>query len=828
MNSKRQLGGDARKAGFANRVITSNRSLRWMSLLLFCSSLALLLTAGAQESRQALDFTDPPSLDVGQQLLLKGHNLESSELILVIRIDDRDNPGYADRVNLERVVPPGPFELQIGFGGLRTPAGRPLQLEEIRRIIVFQGTGDGGLMIEPLLVVNPGRLPVGVKGWDLGPTGSPIWPGFESIARDYPGLHGANLKTIDRGERKQAAEGLTTDGIRGIERLNLPLTRGRWFITLWLRDPGEWEYLPHPHVRHVSANSQPVWSKNYSTDSWIQNVYLAGRTREATPDDDAWVLFGERPKERVSFMAEVGDDGLQLAFSGDQPEAGFLAAVLAEPDAAYPIRQKVESDRARWWQNNWRVSGWPEQSRNTTVLEALQQSIVAARDTSANLTFDLDSGSLIAAPQVNIEAPTFGDTILPVELRWGQWHLKRSGLASTLLIPSNDYLRADDLPPGRSDGPPRRLHLKVRVPRNTQAGQYNGKIEILIGDSALHAPLLVNVPDVTLPPADLPIGVYLERPVHFDWFDETRAYSDQAMVCDLNFLARQGLTGIAPPLSTPTTPEGMERLLHEIRTTLNAGFRPPFLAYAPFKRLSASLGLEGALLRLSEMEDMLAAEGMPSPVWAIADEPSNPGQTAPVGKIKRYARTFAPLAKLGGQLNNPDDIRHLDAFDLVLLNDSFGIDIEDIDRVKAAGVTPWLYNLENPRAAAGFYLWRIGAQGYLQWHARMPTADPFDPTDGREDDVQFLYPMDEPCPVAPDVDNRLFELADGIIDLRWLLWLEQIAAHNTEARKLLQQLHDETPDDWQSMLQVSSGRLNEWRKAITDLAAGDLLIGNNN
>ena len=69
-------------------------------------------------------------------------------------------------------------------------------------------------------------------------------------------------------------------------------------------------------------------------------------------------------------------------------------------------------------------------------------------------------------------------------------------------------------------------------------------------------------------------------------------------------------------------------------------------------------------------------------------------------------------------------------------------------------------------AVAGFNLWRSGAKGYLQWHARMPTADPFDPSDGREDDVQFLLPHIVPCPEIQDVDRGLFELAEGIVDLR--------------------------------------------------------------
>ncbi len=451
------------------------------------------------------------------------------------------------------------------------------------------------------------------------------------------------------------------------------------------------------------------------------------------------------------------------------------------------------------------------------TLLARQGRLTAAPDTTASLVFDIQQGGQMAVPTIQITPPELNGLSLPATLRWGRWHLRRSGLSSTLLTPSNNHLQSGDLPRGAPNAPPRRLHLRIPIPPGTPPGEYRGRIEVRIGDHPQYAPLVLDVPNVQLPPADRPVGVYLERPVHFQWFEETHLYADQAMTCDLKFLRRQGITGIAPPLTTPTTADAMNRFIAEIRATTDAGFNQPVLAYAPFKRLTESLGLERSLSRLFEVEKALAAEGLPSPVWSIADEPSNLGQTNPVKKIHRYARAFAHSAKLGGQLNHSDDDTYLDAFDLVLINDGFGIDLERINKVKASGTTLWFYNLENLRAAAGFYLWRTGAQGYLQWHARMPTADPFDPTDGREDDVQLLYPMAQPCPTIPDVDARLFQLTEGITDLRWLLWLEQRAKKSAEAHKLLQQLHGVIPTNWADIKNSAPELLDNWRGAITQL-----------
>ena len=155
-------------------------------------------------------------------------------------------------------------------------------------------------------------------------------------------------------------------------------------------------------------------------------------------------------------------------------------------------------------------------------------------------------------------------------------------------------------------------------------------------------------------------------------------------------------------------------------------------------------------------------------------------------------------------------------YDVVLANPGFGVDAADLARIRQRGAEPWFYNMPDHRLAAGFYLWRVGAGGYLQWHARMPSADPFDPTDGREDDYQFLYPEPASCAAVPDVDARLLALAEGITDLRWLRWLEQRAHHEPRAAALLAGLRDAIAPTWETALsEVDPDRL---RTRITDLA----------
>jgi hypothetical protein len=213
----------------------------------------------------------------------------------------------------------------------------------------------------------------------------------------------------------------------------------------------------------------------------------------------------------------------------------------------------------------------------------------------------------------------------------------------------------------------------------------------------------------------------------------------------------------------------------------------------------------------------LAAAGVPAPIWALFDEPGNlGGGGGGPSAVAAELRRAAPGVKLAGQLNHPDDRRYLDSIDVAIVNPGFGIDAGVIEILKAQGQDVWIYNTGAPRFTAGLWLWRTHASRYLQWHARMPTADPFDPTDGREGDVQVFPPMAEVCALRQDIDASLIEMAEGIVDQRWLQWLA--SRPENAARALLARIIRETPPDWNSAVKGGAVRSAEIRRSIEDLA----------
>jgi len=153
---------------------------------------------------------------------------------------------------------------------------------------------------------------------------------------------------------------------------------------------------------------------------------------------------------------------------------------------------------------------------------------------------------------------------------------------------------------------------------------------------------------------------------------------------------------------------------------------------------------------------------------------------------------------------------------VVIINSGFGIDRSTIKRVESSGRQDWLYNTgDSVRVSAGLWLWRTDASRYVQWHGRMPTADPFDPLDGREADFQMLYPTREVCPAQSDINADLLRMAEGVVDQRWLLWLAQRT--DPASQNLVRVILGRYSGAWNDVEHLTGADLDALRGRIIDL-----------
>lgn len=743
------------------------------------------------------------------EIVISGRNDLARPAIIVLRVDDKAAPPYFDRANIERKIPPGPFRFRIPIGLLKTPKGRHLNRNQITRAIAFSVPEDPDVAISTISIENTpklGGLLGDVIALDFGSQVSPVFPGFAKITPGASIVHGPHQKALAR----PGTDSLISDGISGVERITLTVPPGQWTLTLWTEDLGEWEYMPHFLERRIQINGRTIHHERRQPNEWIQDIYLRGRDREWRPGESAWDSFGQHRGGQFEATVDAPDGKIIIELAGDRLSATHVAGLLLHPANKPEIRARVKARREVRFNESWRVADVeaPEPSPPGGSIAFTSPRVTAAPGTLAFIPLTITSAKRLPLAFIGVEQPVHDKKSLPVTIFAGHWRLTRPNAASTLLVPDDRHYRGDITTMTVGPVLPRNIILAVTIPSKTPPGFYEGAITF----GAQQAVYAIEVLDVALPPADAAIGVYYDHSPLHDWFNTDPS---PATRCALRTFRWLGLTSVAPPFETPRAEGEHQKFERDLDLAKTSGIDGPYLAYAPLKRLLAKEGWREALPRLMGKLDDQAGQV----IWSAADEVSNlGGDHAALRASLADIRSVAPTILLAGHLNAPRDRSIVDAFDVVLINAGFGLDPGTISRAKRNAKSVLLYNMERPRLASGFYLWRTGLDGYLQWHANMATADPFDPTDGREADIAWLYPTADPCSAVPDIDRGLLEMAEGIIDFRWLRWLDQKALRNANAAALRDAIQREISERWNLRKSLNYNDLAGLRGQIIEMA----------
>ncbi|WP_331463409.1 hypothetical protein [Aeromonas sobria] len=812
-----------------------------------------MLPLTGTQTPQRLNLTKVPwPVGSDDELVIEGNNPSTQPQTLILRVDDKASVNYRSRVNQERMVAPGPFTLRFALSDWRTSQPRPLALNEITKIYLFMADDAPPLTIKRWFWEHGLTLPEGTIALDLGAASAPRFTGFEALSPGDPRLLGHPTPVL-----RPSGDALVRDGLRNLDGVRLEVAKGRYQLTLWLDDPGEWEYLPHPFERSVLVNGEPIWAEQWQPQTWLKQRYLAGQSREALPNPDPWQLFGARQGGPVHVTLNHPGGPLTITLVGHTPDAKYLAGLLLAPypapasQAATPSGDKghamhsdtpargladatdrVLTKQRQLFLEKWTLAPYPQ------LAPAKQLSLTPIRDAAATLSvipaapeqalklaaqpqlatrggqllleFAIHAATDDPAPLLVIQPPEQAGSPLTLTPYYGQWHLVRPQASGTLLAPSDQELVEGVAGLTLRAGVPRRLVLQVTIPRDAPAGRYQGNIQLLSQQQLVQLPLTIEVLPLTLPVASKPVGIYVEAPPYLNWLSPNPEALQQQLAaasrCDLQRLAKLGINGLSPAL--PQDEAGMRDIMGE---AAGLGFVPPLLAYTPLKRWGGDPASQ--LEQWQARQQALTASGLPPLAWSLFDEPDLATLPA-ITTLAREMKRRDPAVIRAGHFNHPGQVGLLEEVEIALINAGFGADKADVERVRQHKVTPWFYNLGTPRAA-GFYLWQSGAEGYLQWHGRMPTALPYDPTDGRESDFMLLGP--QACE-AHRLSHDLLLLQQAIEDLRWLAWLEQEARYQVEAALLLQRLREQVPTRWQLAEQLPISEWYRWRKEIEQLA----------
>jgi hypothetical protein len=735
----------------------------------------LLCGFPAQAAPADIIYDQPLCAKLGSEFVAEGSITGAGVVTLVLRIDDVTSNSYATRVNLERALSAGPFHWRVSLDGLRTSGDGSLNSCAIKRAMLFIGAGEGTLELKTFETVQLEGRADGIFAYDLGPDNSPLMTGFSRLSAGDTALSGAALHDI----RRPGPDALIGDGVNGIEKVHLNVPNGRWRVTLWTEDPGEWETLPHPFSRKITANGTTLLDINLTYEQWVADRYLAGKLRRFQVGDTAWQAIGRHRGGRVEAIINVLDGSLNITLSGDTPQAGFLSGIVVEPDTSN-FAAETEKRRERDFNELWRIvspleaGGAPKLTpKNSEELPA----VTIALDTGGTTSFLLDNRDWPTDTKIMLGDQT--DTPVRAMLWQSIPQLVRSG-ASTSLVLTDSHLLAIPKGGAAMGAGLTKYTMWISASSSAKPGKYMIPVKLTSADKSQALELTVEVLAASLPPAEKPSGFYLDEAPHVMWSQNPAIARERQLTCDQQFLSVLGINGNAPAVTTPTA-DKLPAFLADIKRAKELGIVLPALAYAPAKRLFASIEGEAftaSLLAADALADRSAAHAL---VWSLTDEPSNADSTSsPLLMLAHKLKKMRPTLRFAGHINAKGDEQYAADLDTILVNPGFGVDAPELKALRGDKEI-WLYNMDIPRLAAGLFLHSSRAVRYLQWHARMPTADPYDATDGREGDFQMFLPSLNNCPVQPDINEGMLDMAEGLVDQRWLQWLDKQSSQKASA-----------------------------------------------
>ncbi len=699
---------------------------------------------------------------------------------LLIRIDHDQSYSYYTRFNRELLIPSGDSHFTLNLDHLHNSNKQPFASRKIRRIYVV--TLEGDLQWQSAQLAETIGLPEGVFGWDFGPEGQNEAPGFHPVSSSSVYLNTATgtydpmIKGNTRDRSRPYFDPLLQDGIEGLDQATLPLSNGFWHLRLWVEDIGEWEYLPHVLEKAITINGQTVLEQTLSPELWLTERYLKQpdlptlseliAQQQSTPilnqlQHKFWQNLAKGRGQMLETLVEVTDNKVQLDFYSPKQAGRFISALIATPADRHLVQalEEYQKSRLRHFQQHWPIIKNPHLEQYLPDAYTDQTLYWADHEeVTLRLTIPPTLGKLtqIRLPLKNLR------------IYQAQTQLRRAGGQENALRPE---LALSPLPfPPSSNSNIDRGQEQVWLITGRVSKEKEVQNPVLIFEQGQIA-FTVEWLDVELPAMVKPVGIYLDYAPHLSWHWPDKRH-EQAQ-CDYQFLNSFGLTGAAPALPTPI--KGQEQAFKQAaQSPLLVGLQPPFPAYTPIKRLLQ----HPEPYALDLMEALTGTFGYM--LWSLADEPGAfPKLDQQLNQFNQLLQQQLPQAKTFAQLNNPKHKDLANQYQAVLINHGYQLNQYRLQQLKKQGIDTYLYNLPWLRFAAGAYLWRSQALGFWQWHGRMPTAHPFDPTDGREDDVQLILPSEKVCGPSK-IHSNLLALRQGVNDYRWLDWLSQNAQHNIE------------------------------------------------
>ncbi|HYE05988.1 MAG TPA: hypothetical protein VEL07_10775 [Planctomycetota bacterium] len=526
---------------------------------------------------------------------------QSVQLYIQVR-DAKIEPGYWTWHNRYLAVTPGANRIEIPIADL-------WRGEVLRRDVPGFLDPRG---ISFIAIVNSGEQPVhvdhvrlesftkpavevpGLLAFDVGPEGSPGFPGFASITEKTmhgdgaafgwkPGISFANT-WVRLGPDNLFRDWLSiADG-----SLLIDVPNGRYHVWLQLNDAGEWEYVQNFTRRSLTAEGRTVVDETMGVQDFLRK-YFRNQDVEDRPGEDPFAKYIETLHPWHEFDVEVADGRLELAFRSPDAYGATLSALVVAPAAererATRFMEWATENRRKDWSQRWKQVAEPpppfamEDARDRRdgfrlyavspyapgsyagdtagdplraegPVERLGATLACGE--AESVTFGMMPGKPLGRTTIVVSALSNGkDSLPPAEVRVGRYRFCRhlNDQSGMYTVGERELRRFNRTPADElrcDDGFARRFWLTVRAPDGAAAGTYRGSVTIATEHGGTRSiPLEVEVLPFTLPKPDHTFMVYGSYASFHGYYPELRSSERRLAETEvmLQDMADHGLNG---------------------------------------------------------------------------------------------------------------------------------------------------------------------------------------------------------------------------------------------------------------------------------------------
>lgn len=688
------------------------------------------------------------------ELIITGSNTGEPRPVF-IKIEHNGSKSFGTRFNAERWIKTGAFKLYFPLHALNQGNNALFPEDVDLKVTAFEKKSDAKNVSTHFEIGTDLNFSRDTIALDFGPAQSPVFPGFKQIVSTDSKITCAR-KCIEI--RRHYHDSLIGDGISGITRLSLIAEEGTYQLTLWLGDTGDWEYIPYHLEQRIKINGFIVAYKRETPVQWYNRTYTGLKPKASSPAQTNWLAFAQYRGAPLTMKVQPVNGKIVIELAGDRSSATHIAGLLLEPAGETSMMKRLIRARRARANSRWPVIGNKDSWQ--MLLPSNPSQIVIPKDGIHFARYTLQEADQ-NVKIIHVESARSTASALKTRAWTPITTLNRPDANSEHLV-----LDSRKLQPVLSGHviSANQIILQITTQLDTLAGDYKGFIVYEVEGEFKTLPYEVTVLDAKRPKLPYPVGTYLEHHPAENWFP---GELEHIASCIADIQRELGLSTVAAPVPLTKIRDARNFVddLINWRTQFNTVF-----AYAHHKTLEYYLG--GAKTNKIMAAGNLKAQILDKQViWSIADEPTL-GLISRLIKKTQHIRAVDHKTILAGHLNKPELIELANYLDIVLLNEGFGITGSSLDKVRTLGAKPWLYNIKSPYNGAGLMASLLEAEGYMQWHSYMPTANPFDPTDGREGDVFLVYPSPSPCSQYANIDRTLVELSMAVEDARWLQWLK--------------------------------------------------------